>query len=214
VRWKAAGVRAPVLLGVRLPAGEIDRLAADDRRAADRRGEQMRVPVLAEAGDEMGRARSSEQRAARRPGRGEADVESGVRPEVGGQPAAVGGQRAGLAARPHTERGAIVTGARQIGSAQKSSRMGRQRDRRPRVRGVGGDAGFVGGAAHPTQRNDHPPRTHVGEPPEVPLHRDAVGAARIAERRIGAARPVASQHRVSMPDRGQQGLDPGEERRR
>jgi hypothetical protein len=125
--------RPPVLLRVGGRAGEIDAPLPQARRARDARAEQVWVPVLRQAGDDLRGADAAEGRARPLPLVGEADVEPRVRVEVDVQRGCVGPQDAGGL---DAERPGVGTRHRHERGAHEPLRMHREGDEGPGAGGV------------------------------------------------------------------------------
>ncbi len=176
---------APVLLRVGIEAVERHPLASEHRLAADARRQQVRMPVLRQPRGGLGGAEPAE----RPPRPPHATLEHGLEPGV----LAEVEHHAPLGPAQHS-RLAVEGGdaepvrvrpcARRVRPAHEAAGVRGQRDRRPRA---------VRRLADAAQRDDRAAGGRVGEAPVVALHRDAVGAARVAERRIRPGTPIRGE---------------------
>ena len=163
-----------------------DRLLPQPRRALDARAEQVRVPVLRQPGDALRGADAAERAPRPRPAVAHAASSraSGPRSTRSASRAC----RAGAAGPTPSAGGS----ARAAGtSAERTSPPGGRRGR-PGPRSVG--------VAQTPQIDDHDAaRRRVGEAPVVALDPHAVGAARVAERRVRAGAAVGLEQGHGAP---------------
>ena len=169
---------APVLLDVGVPAVERHRLAAEHRLPAHARAEHGGMPVLRQPRHGLRDAERAERPARPRHPALEHRLQARVRAEVDRDPPLGPAQHRRAVALPRGRAEPVRLGRRGgRACASARSRPGARRARRPPT------ARRAPGRRRTARRRSA--RRRVAQPPVVALHRDAVRAPRIAERKVG-----------------------------
>ena len=177
----------PVLLPIDLGTGELPAVAVHFYRPGRRPAQEPRVPVLVQAGHRLEDAGPPEGPVRPPPGFGDDQVEVGAwhvhaQAAVVTDEGVVGARAHGVRVGPGT-----VEGVRDEACRDAVPRRGRHPDGGPRP---------ARGTVDADERDQDTSGADVGEPPEVALHVDPVGAGRVAEGQVGAGGPVAGQERA------------------